>query len=133
MKGQVVILDQDKKLILRKSNLIVDQAKTIIAKLISGSDLSSNYVSKIALGTSDSLPDITDTSLGNEVARVLISNITFPSYDKVTFEGYVDNNTANGNTIKELGLFTNGDSQNPNGLLFARTTISPLTKDSTFS
>ncbi len=135
-KGKVTIeIVKDGKVVdrIEKKNLVVNGARTVICQLLAGANQAANTVTKIAIGTDNTAPALTDTALVAEVARVPIINYTFPDFNIVEFEAYVDQNTANGSTIQEIGLFTEGDVNNPQGTLVARTVVSPITKDSTFA
>jgi len=130
LKGKVVIeILKDGKIVdrIEVNNLVVQNARTVICQLLAGANQANNTVTKLALGTGNTEPSITDTRLANEVARVPIINYAFPSYNTVEFEAYVDQDTANGNVIQEFGLFTEG------GIMVARVLVSPITKDSTFA
>ncbi|NPB03602.1 MAG: hypothetical protein GXO39_04220 [Thermotogae bacterium] len=114
-------------------NLLVNSAREVMRNLIAGANTSANVITYVGIGTGTSQPAVTDTALENEVARVQITTYQFPDFNVVDFEAYVDQNTANGYTLTEIGLFTAGDTSNPNGTLFARALIAPINKDSSLA
>lgn len=83
----------------------------------------------IAIGTSGTAANPEDTALGNEIARVAISSKEFLSPDVISFVGTINTNTANGQTIREIGLF----NASTGGTMFSRVVIADLAKDNTFS
>ncbi|RUM32844.1 MAG: hypothetical protein DSY42_00305 [Aquifex sp.] len=131
LKGLVVIeLLKDGKVIdrIKNRNLVLQSSENIFCNLIAGANQANNTITSIALGTGNTPPKITDTALENEVARVPVTGYTFLSTNSVEFDALVDQNTASGNVIQELGLYTAGN------VLFARTVLTtPINKDSTFS
>lgn len=135
-KGKVTLeIIRDGKIVdrIEQENLVVNGARTVIVNLLAGANQQANTVKKIAIGTDNTAPTLSDTALGGEVARVPIINYNFPDFNIVEFEAYVDQDTANNNTIQEIGLFTEGDANNPQGTLVARTVVSPIVKDSSFA
>jgi hypothetical protein len=109
-----------------RHNLIVDGAKSVMARLVGG-DFEGYNVTKIACGTSDAEADVTDTEITEAFAKE-VGNITFPEPDQVQFDWHLDNSEANGRPIKEFGLLTD------DGVLFARIVLDePIPKTTQFS
>jgi len=134
VKGEVTVVSPDGVILAETRNLTVSTAKEILRNLVAGANVNSHILTKVGLGTGTTPPAETDTQLENEVARVPIVNYTFLDYNVVEFEAYADQNTANGYTLTEVGLFTEGDpATEPQGKLFARALIPGITKDSTIS
>jgi hypothetical protein len=127
------------------SNLVVDAGRQVIANLIGGRNFNNVtpdkrwVVGKISFGTYDEAPRFTDTSLSpqplgsNEIEiasgvfkKDLVS-VDWPAPFIVRFEGRLETNEGNGQTIRELGLWTN------NNTLFARKTLPPIIKSNDFA
>jgi len=130
LKGLVILEVLENGYLMRRiktRNLVVQSAESVLCNLLAGVDQANNTITSIALGTGSTQPTVADTSLENEVARVPVSGYTFLAPNSVEFSATVDQATANGTTVWELGLFTAGNT------LFARTVLSmPVAKDSTF-
>jgi len=79
----------------------------------------------IASGTDNTDPSEDDTALGDEKARI---QVTVESYtdNQVTFSVVVNSAQANGNTLRELGLFDTSTA----GTCFLRETYGAITKTS---
>ncbi len=134
-EGKVVIkIVKNRKVIdgREERNLVVNGARTVICQLLAGINQAANTVTKIAIGTGNTAPDLTNTALEAEVARVPVINYRFPDLNTVEFEALVDQNTANNKTISELGLFTAGDATTPE-VMIARVVVSPINKDASTS
>ena len=92
-----------------------------------------NYCpSHIAVGDDATAPVLGDTVLGNEVFRKVLTQIDFDPGAKVQFTLFIDTSEANGNTLREGGLF---NSQIPGqGDLFSRVLITPeIIKDASIT
>lgn len=61
--------------------------------------------SHLAVGTDDSDTSSADTALGNEVARFSVTD-TVDNGSEIDISTFIDTSEANGNTLKEVGLFT---------------------------
>ena len=83
----------------------------------------------IAIGTSNIQSSSEDLSLGNEITRVAIETKDFLSPNEIAYTATIDTSTANGQTIREIGLFNAAS----NGTMFSRGVFSDLVKDSSFS
>jgi hypothetical protein len=92
-------------------NLIVEGAREIMAYLLSGAEGKS--ISKIALGTSGSIPDPSDTIITNAFIKE-ISGYSYPALGEVEIEWHLLTTEANGLAIREFGLLSE------EGVLFAR-------------
>lgn len=102
-------------------NMFVTAGKVAIADRIRGED--KGEITYCAVGTSNTAPDLTDTQLGAELARKLISvrEQNPGAANASDFTTFFNTSEANGN-IEELGLFGDGATATADsGTLFART------------
>jgi hypothetical protein len=104
-------------------NLIVNGAKTAMARLIAG-QVTGKSVNRIAFGTSANVPTPNDTAITQAFIKP-ISGFVYPGYNQVEFDWSLATTEANGKAISEFGLLC------ADGALFARKTrVQPLNKDS---
>ncbi len=107
-------------------NLVVDLSKQQLARLIGG-DVANRSITKIGFGTSGTAPAAGNTSLTDAYVKAL-GAVTYPATNSVQFAFTLGTSEANGKSIQEFGLFTNGD------VLFARKTrAGAIVKDSDLS
>jgi hypothetical protein len=107
-------------------NLIVNGAKTAMARLIAGQAAGKN-INRIAFGTNGNLPTPNDTAIASPFIKT-ISGISYPEYNQVEFAWSLATTESNGKAISEFGLLC------ADGTLFARKTRTlPLNKDSDFA
>ena len=123
LSGSYMIHDLTTGEITVKKNLIMTALKTLIIKALNYSeespspavdDMNVNY---IAYGIDDTPATISDTTLGNEQFRKLLTakSRTGNYFDVV---GQLDRTEANFN-IKEIGLFANGTGTADSGTLIS--------------
>jgi len=105
-KNGVLIEDVEHK------NLIVNGAREVMAKLVSGV-FSGRNITKIAFGESGVIPNENDTEIRNPFLKD-IHEISFPAPGEVQFDWGLTKYEANGKAICEFGLLTD------DGTLFAR-------------
>lgn len=103
-------------------NLIVNVAKTSLAKLLAGDGANKN-ITKISFGTNAVAPDVADTDITGAFTKA-IGAISYPEYNSVLFNYSLGLAENNGMDIVEFGLVSNDNS------LFARKTRSIITKTS---
>lgn len=101
-------------------NLIVNGAKTALARLLDGSN-NAKRVTKIAFGTSTTPPDIADTTITGAVIKN-VTGATYPEFNSIQFSWVLDYLDANGMSIAEFGLLCD------DGSLFARKTRTAIAK-----
>jgi len=107
-------------------NLIVNGARTAVAKLVAGDGVGKN-ISKIAFGTNGAAASPDNTAITGAYSKVLQS-YSFPLAGQVLFKWNLTVGEANGLSINEFGLLC------ADGTLFARKTRSnPLPKESDIS
>ncbi len=106
----------------REENLVVALGKSDVAKLLAG-DAAGKKISKIAVGTSATAPASSDTGLTASFIKA-ITGYTLPEANSVQFSWSIEDDEANGMTIREFGLLTDDDT------LFARKTRSDIVKTS---
>ena len=108
--GRVDIKVYDGERLIREiieSNLVVTLGKTNITQLLGGHS-SGKRISKIAVGTNGSAAVVEDISLTNMFSKV-IDSATYPDPLSVQFNFDIDNEEANGITIREFGLLNEDD------------------------
>lgn len=103
-------------------NLIVNEAKASLAKLISDATADNKVISKIGFGTDSSVPTPNNTGLTDAYTKV-ITSFSYPETNKVTFMWTLDYGEANGKQIAEFGLLCADNS------LFARKVRGTITKE----
>lgn len=118
----LVIRDKSGKIIETyvDKNLIVNGSKTAVARLLDGSN-PNKRVTKIAFGTSNIAPDISDTVITNAVIKTL-SGSTYPEFNSIQFAWILDYAEGNGLSISEFGLLCEDTT------LFARKTRTAIAK-----
>lgn len=107
--------------------VIVNEGKKLVARFLNGETV--GIPTHIAIGTVNTIANKEDTILGNEVVRVAVSTKRFLSPNELALTATFDTSTANGQTIKEVGVFTASSG----GTMYERTAISDLDKTSSFS
>ena len=83
-------------------NLVVTAGKTMIAKRLAQTGNNCN-ITYCAVGTNATVPTITDTTLGTEIDRVLVTTINY-STNTVAIVSFFGASDANG-VLKEIGFF----------------------------
>lgn len=105
-----------------EKNQIVNLARTSLTKLIAGEG-SGFQLTKIGFGTSSTSATAADTSLTGAYVKAL-GSFSYLAFNVVQFNWTLENDEANGMTIREMGLFSN------NNTLFARRTREAVNKTS---
>jgi hypothetical protein len=101
-------------------NLVVDAGLNLIRDALQLGTVSP--ITRIGLGTSGTAVNASDTALLGEIAKYTLLSIT-PSNKTLTCQYFLDGSTANGQTIRELGLFTD------DGTMYARVLLdTPIPK-----
>ncbi len=107
-------------------NTIVYDARGLMASLLAGDDTTNRKIGKLGVGLDGTAPSRDDSALGNEKLKVDIVGYTFPEEGHVEFTALLDNNSAaNGDELREVGLFSNDGTT-----LFARQVFGTITKSS---
>lgn len=99
--------------VVRERNLIVDNSKTIHAKLLGGTSLNQT-VTQFGVGTSGTAPVGGNTALTAPFLKAIDGSPTFPATGQVQFAFSLATTEANGLAIMEFGLLT------ANNTLYAR-------------
>lgn len=102
-------------------NLVVSVGKDWIASRMVNA--SSVVMSHMAIGTNDVAPNITNTSLGAQVARVALTSTT-RTKNQVTYSASFPSGTGTG-YIREAGVFNSSS----NGTMLCRTVFTVVNKD----
>ena len=106
-------------------NLVVDAGLNLIRDRLAGT--SSAYVTHLAVGTNAAAVTALQTTLSTEVFRNVLTQTITSSTKTVQFKLYLAANEANGNTLREIGLFT----ASTGGTMYARALLaSPIVKNS---
>jgi len=112
----------------RQPNLVVNGGRNRFAQLMIGQ--STRPITHIAVGTDDTAVQATDTSLGSEVYRDDVTALDNPSTGTLKVRLFISSTNANGNTLREAGLY---DLKNA-GTLLARVVFeTEIEKDNTKS
>jgi len=115
-------VETGKERLVKYTNLVVTVGKEMIAKRLAGDGNDCN-ITYVAVGTDNTAPDPSDTTLGAELARKAVTSIS-RSGTSVVVRGFFGASEANG-TLAELGLFGESASATPDsGTLFNRALIS---------
>lgn len=96
----------------------------IVDALHPGTTESAETIEYLAVGTDGTTPTSDDSSLGNEVYRVTNTDRENRGRDLRT-STFLDTTEANGNTLREVGLFT----ESSGGLMVNRALISEIVKN----
>lgn len=119
----VEVMDSKTGQLIKKEqthNLVVDAGLNLIRDAIQLGAISP--MSRIGIGTSGTAVNASDTALLSEIAKYTLLSIT-ASNKALTCQYFLDENTANGQTIRELGLFTD------DGTMYARVVLgTPIEK-----
>ncbi len=131
-KGRVEIEVQDvhtgkvKKEILVE-NLVVNNAKAIMAHLLGGGSAVDYAMVHMAFGTGDTAAAVTDTGLEVAITPIKdLSAIDYPDSSSVRFTAVLESDEANGFPVAEAGLFSGSQG------MFSRVVFGPLTKSADF-
>lgn len=134
LKGLFTIQDEN-GIILQKSNLIVNNAKTILGSALVGSP-SGDYINYISLGDGTTAPTVSDAILENQLYQIEVG------YNAEPKPYFTDQTTAGGAIIqlanvhfsgiipltKELTDVTEAGLSSAKEFLFSRITFDPITK-----
>jgi hypothetical protein len=107
-------------------NLVVTAGKNLIRDLIGGA--TSAYPTHFAVGTSSTAPAAGDTALGVEVFRDQITQRVYSAV-QVTVKFYLATGYANGNTLREAGIFNAAAA----GTMLSRAVYSAIAKTSSIT
>lgn len=109
-------------------NLVVLSGRSIIARRLVGDTTYGLEISYGALGSDDTAPDASDTTLNTEVARKTYATRS-RSNAQVTIDFYYSKGDTNG-TYEEFGCFIGGSATVDTGQLFNRVLTGGWTKSS---
>lgn len=103
------------------NNLITTAGKTLLAYRMIG--ISVPAIGWIGIGTSVVAPSVSDVLLTTEVFRDALTTSILSSPGVITFTYYLATGSANGNTLRELGLFNSATANAPT--ILSRVSVSP--------
>ena len=105
-------------------NLVVDSGLNLIRDRLAGT--SSLYVTHLAVGTSATAASAAQTAMVAEMFRNSLTQTISSTSKQIQFKYYLSASEANGNTLREIGLFTASSS----GTMVARAVLaSPIVKN----
>ncbi len=111
----------------RKRNLTVDAGLNFVRDLLNSGG--ANGITHFGYGTGSTAAASSDTDLGTHVARAAVTGKTATS-KTLTVTYYLPTGTANGNTLREIGLFNAAAA----GTMYARAVLaSAIVKTATIS
>ena len=126
MRGEFTLIGKDKNgnvvLDYSDNNLIVNNAKSALASLVSNVAAESKVITQIGFGTSGTTPSPNDITLTASYKKN-VTSYSYPEPGKVKFSWRLDYGEANGKAIAEFGLLC------ADGTLFARKVRGAITKD----
>jgi hypothetical protein len=105
-------------------NLVTDSGLDVLRDRLRGVNVV-GPISHFALGTGSAAPVAGDTALQNEVFRDVFTQVTF-STAAMVIRYYLGPNDANGNTLREVGLFNAASGPS---LVARRVMGTPINKD----
>ena len=129
-KGRVEISVENVKTgeseLVHVSNLVVDNAKGIMAHLLGASDLDDYAISKMVFGTGDTAPADSDVTVEVPITPQKDVTVDYPDDSSVRFTATLESSEANGFPVNEAGLYSGSEG------MFARVVFGPLNKTSDF-
>lgn len=114
---------------IEEANMTVTDGLVLITELLQGEG---EAITHMAVGDDNTDPALSQSSLVSEFYRDQLTDTSRDGDGGATFILYIGTNDANGNTIREAGLFANPDG----GPMFARVnfgTAEEVAKDDTIS
>lgn len=112
--------------VVKIENLVVDNAKTVMAHLLGGASSAEYAITKMAFGTGSTAPTEGDTGLEIPISPTKSITVDYPDTDSVRFTGVLESGEANGFPVHEAGLFSASQG------MVARVVFGPLTKSDDF-
>jgi hypothetical protein len=96
---------EDGKLVgrIEENNLVVALGKQNIALLLGG--MGGGAIAKVGVGTNGLAPTAADDALTNSFVKALTATVQ-PTPNQIQFQFEINNDEANGITIREFGLLT---------------------------
>lgn len=127
----VLLRDQAGRVIreIEDVNMTVTDGLALLTQLLQGDG---EAVTHMAVGSDSTAPSLSDSTLYAEFYRDALTSTSRDGSGGCNFTLYIGTNSANGNTIREAGLFT----ADAGGTMFARVNFSSseeVAKDSTIS
>jgi len=99
-------------------NTVVDTGLELIGDVMLGLSLAPMY---IAVGTDNTAVTTSDTALGTEVFRNVITRRNGATGQRMIYQLYLDTDDANGYTLREGGIFVASSG----GVMLSRVLLSP--------
>lgn len=112
--------------LIKTDNLVVDNAKKIMARLLGGSAAADWAISKMVFGTGDTTPTDSDVTVEVPITPQKSVTVDYPDDASVRFTSTLESDEANGFPINESALYSDSEG------MFARVVFGPLNKTSDF-
>lgn len=109
---------------ISKHNIVTNVGLNLLRDLLGG--YSDREPTHVHLGTGVATPAATDTTLGTDVYEAILTRRIQEQYG-INFQLYVNENQANGYTLKEAGLFNHRNGEEN---LFSRVAFDGIVKTS---
>jgi len=107
-------------------NLVVTNAKKIMARLLGGLDASDWAIARMVFGTGDTAAADSDVALEVPITPQKDVTVDYPDDASVRFTATLESDEANGFPVNEAGLYSGSEG------IFSRVVFGPLTKSSDF-
>jgi len=112
-------------------NLVTTAGRNLIRDFMYGDAVTG--LERFAIGTDGTTPAASDAALGAEVLRAAFTDKT-KGTGELTLVYYLGSASANGNTLREVGVFGNGATSTPgSGTLYLRAVHSPIEKNASLA
>ena len=123
--GYVEIRDEAGRLIAQAKNRVTASVINGLRNVLAGQSPGVPRATHLAVGTSATAARTADTDLGNEAWRGAVTSVDHATDYIVRFRTFLATADANGNTIREIGLFSAASG----GVLIARAVLgAPIQK-----
>ena len=129
-KGKLAIWKENvhtgKSELVEVANLVVDNAKNIMAHLLGSAAVADWGIAKMVFGTGTTTPTETDVALEIPITPEKDVTVDYPDTTSVRFTATLESTEANGFPVAEAGLYSGSEG------MFSRVVFGPLNKTSDF-
>jgi hypothetical protein len=106
MKGVIELVQQHtltgERRTFRWKNVVVNNAREQLARLLAGDGLTLKHIDRLAFGTDGTAATATDTSITGAVT--VATAVSYPDDSSVMFTATLPSGTGNGTVFQEMGL-----------------------------
>lgn len=113
----------------RYTNIITDYVREALVGAFTGASVDVD-VTHVAIGTDGTAATSADTALGAEVLRATPTSMVNYSAVSVGFKLFVSSSQANGDTLREIGLF---DAASDGNMMARSVSFMPIVKSSSIT